>query len=254
MFRFIFLLLLLFLFVDARAQQEIRLAYSDTESYPYQLGTGAKVASPPGIAIDIIKTAAEKVGIRVIFERYSNRLILNHLHHGVIDGVFIFSYLKEREVFGVYPMKAGLPDINKRIAQISYFLYRNKGAKADWDGERFTPEGVSVATQSGFSINAMLRAHRLAVAEVQDVDQLYRLLKSGRIDAVATQDILLEPYIKVRQITDIERDWPPLETRDYYLVLSHQFYRKHAQLAEKLWQEVANARKTLLPDIRPISK
>ena len=254
MLRFSFLLILVFLLSDAWAQQEIRLAYSETESYPYQLGNGPKVASPPGIAIDIIERAAENIGIRVIFERYPNNLILSHLHHGVIDGIFIFSYLKEREVFGVYPMKAGLPDIDKRIAQISYFLYRNKGSKADWDGERFTPENVSVATQSAFSIIAMLRSHRLAVAEVDEVDQLYRLLKSGRVDAVATQDILLDPYIREQQLSDIERDWPPLETRDYYLMLSHQFYGKYPELAQSLWHEIAKVRKTLLPDLRKISK
>ncbi|WDE05922.1 transporter substrate-binding domain-containing protein [Thalassomonas viridans] len=249
MFHILLPLLLLLFLPDVGAQQQIRLAYSDTESYPYQLGNGAEVASPPGIAIDIINTAAENIGIRVIFERYPNSLILNHLHHGVIDGIFIFSYLKEREIFGVYPMKAGLPDVSKRIAQISYFLYRSKGGKADWDGERFTPEGTAVATQPAFSIIAMLRAHRLAVAEVKEVDQLYRLLKSGRVDAVATQDIILDPYIKTHQITDIERDWPPLETRDYYLMLSHQFYNKYPQLAENLWQEIANVRKKMFPDI-----
>ncbi|WDE11331.1 transporter substrate-binding domain-containing protein [Thalassomonas haliotis] len=237
----------------AQAQPlEIRLAYSDTESYPYQLGNSEKVASPPGIAVDIIKTAAENIGIRVIFVRHPNSLIFSHLHHGVIDGIFIFSYLKAREVFGVYPMKAGVPDIDKRITQISYFLYRTKEGKLDWDGGGFTPKGMSVATQSAFSIVDMLCAHDLAVAEVKGIEQLYRLLKSGRVDAVATQDILLEPYIKAQQIKDIERDWPPLETRDYYLMLSHQFYEKYPQIAEKLWQEIANVRKALFPDIGKI--
>ena len=55
----------------------------------------------------------------------------------MIDGAFMFSYNAERGSYSVYPSLRGKPDSSRKIATLSYFIYKIKGNPLNWDGKNF---------------------------------------------------------------------------------------------------------------------
>lgn len=51
-----------------------------------------------------------------------------------------------------------------------------------------------------------------------------------------TGDSLLK--IAPEKFKRIVKVTPPIKTKPYYLMLSHQFVKKHPQLAEKIWDTI----------------
>jgi polar amino acid transport system substrate-binding protein len=101
---------------------KLRLVYSDIESFPIQIGNGMDIADPPGIAVELIKRAAEALGLKVEFVRRPNKRVLIELQKGIADGAFCFSFTEERLQYGRYPMRNGQLDNSRRVTVISYYL------------------------------------------------------------------------------------------------------------------------------------
>lgn len=104
----------------------LKLAYSDVESYPFQMGDGADVANPPGLALDIIDNVALKLDIKVEYSRLPGKRVLEAIALGKVDGGFIFSFNDQRAKHARYPMTGDMPDSAKRIATIGYYFFLSK--------------------------------------------------------------------------------------------------------------------------------
>lgn len=213
------------------------------------MGNSRKVSNPPGVALEIISQAAQDIGAKVNYIRYPNKRVQNFLQKGKVDGAFIFSYKKERLKMGVYPMKDGQLDNEKRIASISYYLYKQKGDSIQWDGKKITGLKKSVGANRGYSIVGDLKKMGIAVSEVKNIDQLIYKLRKNRISCVAAQDITTDPYLVSVGGTDIEKLSIPLKTKDYFLIFSHQFIAKNSKIAQKLWKRIAEIRDSKTKEI-----
>lgn len=243
--KFVFLLVFVFLSTSVFANTApIRLAYSTTESAPYQLGTGYEISNPPGVSVEIIQQAATNLGLTIVLERLPNRRVLFHLKKGDVDGVFIFSHNAQREQIGVYPTKGKKPDQSKHIAQLSYYLYQLKELPTAWTGENFADQQIVVGALAGYAIVSELIRQGIDVQEFNSKEQLYKMLVSGRIDAVAAQDFTFDPFLKNQHKKQVIKLAHPLMSKSYYLIFSHQFYQQHPQIAEQLWSEVVKVRKS----------
>ena len=220
----------------------LKLVFSDVEVSPYQMGNGSALMNPPGIAVDIIVKAAKNLGHTVHFIRVPNKRVLLTVQSGKADGAFIFSYKPEREQYGLYPMKNGKPDSDLRIASMSYYFYALGINNMKWDGKKLTGGSLKVGANSGYSIVADLKKMGFKVEEAKTTQQNFQKLKSNRFGVVAAQSITADAYLKFEQNTAVERLEPPLKTKDYFLILSHQFYKKNPDKARLLWQEIALAR------------
>ena len=60
------------------------------------------------------------------------------------------------------------------------------------------------------------------------------------VDAGLNKDVLLK---------SIEKVFPPLKTKPYYLMLSRQFKNKHPELSEKIWDTIATLREERLQEL-----
>ena len=220
----------------------LRLVFSDVEVSPYQMGHGSALTNPPGIAVDIIVRAAKNLGHTVQFIRVPNKRVLLTVQSGKADGAFIFSYKQEREQYGLYPMKHGKPDSDLRIASMSYYFYALAINNMKWDGKTLTGSNRHVGANTGYSIVADLKRMGYKVEEAKTTQQNFQKLKSNRFGVLAAQSITADAYLIFEQNTAVERLEPPLKTKDYFLMLSHQFYKKYPHKAKQLWQEVAVAR------------
>jgi len=236
--------LLFFCFQAYGQSQPIRLAYSTTESTPYQLGTGTKIPSPPGIAVDIIQQAAKNLDFKLSLERLPNQHLMQYLKHTQIDGAFIYSYNINRESFAAYPMRNGEIDRARSIADLHYYLYQKQGENTIWDGSRFIKKNIVVGILKGYSIAYELKNNGVSFHEVDSMKQLVTLLKIGRIHAIAAQDSTFDIYLKEHQVTTLEKVSPALKSKSYFVVFSHSFYQQNAQVVEQFWDEIVKVKQT----------
>lgn len=224
----------------------IRLGYSDAEAYPYQIN---HEKNPPGIAFEIISEAAENTGIKVIYTPLPNKRAQTSLKEGkIIDGAFMFSYSRERTLNGVFPEIKGLPDRKRRMATLSYYIYKLKGSPLNWNGRHFT--GIdrsdarnSIGANTGYSVVNDLEKLGVPVDDgSRTTSQNFQKLRAGRISGFAHQDMVADNYLDMNRIRDIEKIPVPFVQKDYFLMINREYYRENRQTVERLWNEIAQIR------------
>jgi len=81
---------------------------------------------------------------------------------------------------------------------------------------------------------------RVPFSSVQSRRIGFGLLKQGKIAGFADLEIEGVNFLKKHQkrYGDIQKHRRPLKTKDYFLMISHGFYEKHPDLAEKIWTKI----------------
>lgn len=228
----------------------LRLVYGTEQAFPYLMGQGATVNNPAGIAIDIIKQAAADIGVKIELLRLPDKRLFLRLKNGTADGNFIQSFNRKRMEYGVYPMKNGKPDSEKRITTLKYFLYKNRGDALQATKDSLAAKGVIIAAKQGFSIVDDLRELGTEVLEVNTSESLYKMLEYGRARGVALQDTEGDFHIKNLKLNQVEKVFPALKTKDYYLMLSHQFVKNNPEITVKLWARISEIRDRITKEKR----
>ncbi len=223
----------------------IHFGYSDAEAFPFQIRHDV---DPPGIAIEIIDKACKDLGMKAIFIRLPNKRVQASLSQGIIDGAFMYSFKTDREINGRYPMKDGKVNVEKRLATLSYYLYKLKGNSLQWDGENFSgvdfsDKKIKIGANLGYSIVSDLNKMGVKVDEGGiTTDQNFMKLLTGRIIGYAHQDLVADNYIITKRITTVEKLSIPIVTKPYFLMFSHQYMRKNQRMAERTWSKIAEIR------------
>lgn len=245
--RFLLLLLWLCGALPAVAAEEVRPArltfcYEDKESFPWVMPDGS------GLNLLLLKQVAATLELQVSWVAVPWRRCLSGLERGVYDGAFAASYMSERLVHGAYPLDSdGRVDESKRLHTQAYALYSRKDNAVGWNGSEFRQLQGSIGTLSGFSIVDFLRLRGAAVVESsRDPEALLYMLATRRVQAVALQalraDHVLEGNAELAAV--IDKASLPLETKAYYLMLSHQLQQHQPQLAEQIWAEIQRQRES----------
>jgi polar amino acid transport system substrate-binding protein len=199
------------------------------------------------VAVEIVSLAAAQAGCTVHLTRLSNLRALRAVESGENDGAILFSYDAERGRLMTYPMKGDQPDAARRLATLSYYLYRRKGGSINWDGVTLSnPENLPIGINTGFSIADLLTRFGARLDEVQTTEQNLGKLRLGRIGAYAMQEHIADPVIRQMHLeNEIEKLPVPLSTKNYYLAFSHKFQAAHPDVAEKIWSIIADQRDSL---------
>lgn len=228
---------------SAQAADVLRAAYEDKAQPPYYLGDSATVeADRPGVSVELLRMAAKEIGIEVEFVRMPWVRCLKSLQKGEIDATFNSSFKDDRLEFGVYPMAGGKPDASRRIATLTYALYRLKGSPVHWNGKAIEGLDGPVGVQSGYSIVEDLGRMGVKTEEAQASLTNFKKLASKRIPAVAAQEVNGDAVLATGEFPGVEKISPPLVTKDYFVMFSHQFYDSKKALAERLWAKLAEVR------------
>jgi len=241
--RWVLSLLLGLLGTAAQAQNDapLRLCSEDEDSYPWLLKDGR------GLNYLMLSLMESRLRLRILVERQPWRRCLQSLRDNLVDGAFKASYSAERQAYAHYPLRDGRLDESRRMLTDSYHLYRLKGSGVRWDGERLQTGGAPVGAQSGFSIGAQLQSLGVPVDDGTKVaDAVMAKLVRERIAAAALQtnqgDYLLSR--NAEWAARVERLEPPLVAKPYFLLLSRALVARDAQLAERIWDAVAEARES----------
>ncbi|EOB3549705.1 amino acid ABC transporter [Vibrio vulnificus] len=184
---FLFCMLLSPFSPQASPVTTITLAYSDVESFPFQMGNGNLVVEPPGVSVDVIEQA----------------------------------------------------DHNLRIATLDYYFYKLKEQPFTWDGLQLSSIGdVPVGAHTGFSITKRLKESNVNILEIGSTEKLFEMLGKRRLTAIAIQSNIASSYINEHQLSTVERVSPPISTKDYYLIFSHEFAEENPQLVQNIWEMI----------------
>lgn len=231
----------------------LSLAYADNPSAPFLIGADLTVPTKPGIAIDIAKAAAQQAGCTVKLTRLPGPRVLREVQEGDYDGAIMFSYEPERAQEMAYPFKGTEPDSGDRLATLRYFLYRRRGTAITWDGTTLSNPGrLPIGINYGYSIGDLLLQQGAKVEEVKTTEQNIGKLQLGRIGGYAMQEHIADAAIKAMHAEqDIEKLPIPLSTKDYFLTFSPKFYRAHPDIANAIWQAVAEKRDAMTRDLLP---
>ncbi|ELQ2337605.1 transporter substrate-binding domain-containing protein [Vibrio vulnificus] len=236
---FLFCILLSPFSPQASPVTTITLAYSDVESFPFQMGNGNLVVEPPGVSVDVIEQAARLLNIKINYVRVPGKRVLSQIKANQVDGGFIFSYSQERAQYARYPMKDQQADHNLRIATLDYYFYKLKEQPFTWDGLQLSSIGdLPVGAHTGFSITKRLKESNVNILEIGSTKKLFEMLRKRRLNAIAIQGNIASSYINEHQLSTVERVSPPISTKDYYLIFSHEFAEENPQLVQNIWEMI----------------
>jgi polar amino acid transport system substrate-binding protein len=235
-------------------QLTIRVGIQDNDGSPMIIGSGTQLKDPPGIGIDIIQLAAKELNIKLEIIRKPNNRVHLGLEKGVYDASGFYSYKKEREKEGVFPKNDdGSLNKNARMSVVSYFMYAMKEKNVSWDGKKIS--GVTrVGANTGYSVVGDLKKLNIPVQEMKTIAQNLKMLSLNRIQAYAAQNVSMDPIIATYdEWKDIVKVGPPIKSKEYYFMFSHQFYNEHKEVAEKFWRKIEEVRAPILEKYKKLN-
>jgi polar amino acid transport system substrate-binding protein len=233
--------------------QVITLACEDKTDFPYVLGDSQEVNwEKPGVSIEFVKRLADELKVELVIKRLPwKRAFELELKSGTIDGLFPASYRKEREAFGVLPMKEGKVDETRSMFLASYFFYKIKTSPLEWDGKVLKNLEGSIGASRGYSIVSDLKQMGYHVQESDDGRKDLKRLTSGWLGAIAALEAAEDYNLESSPDSGhgIVKVQPPISTKHYFLMLSHQFVSQNPDLAQKIWNKCRELRERELSKI-----
>ncbi len=225
----------------------VTFSYEVKSNPPYYLGSGTDIDwEHPGIVVEVLKSLEDALDVEVRFIRNPWERGLRLLEANEVDGVFNASFRPERMEIGVYPMVDGEVDRNKRTFVNSYYLYTLSDSPLEWDGGQINGLTGEIGATLGYSIVGDLQDMGVSVYEGPGQLDNLRVLVQGRIAAVADIGTMTGPLLEAysSEFEDVVRLEIPLSSKDYYLLLSHQFVTDHPELAQAVWDEIERIRES----------
>ena len=225
----------------------LNFAYENKQDYPNYLGDSDAIDwAKPGVAIEGVMLLEKKLKVKVNLTRIPwKRILEEELKNGRLDGAFLGSYKKEREVFGAYPKKNGKLDDSRRFMTKTYSFFKLKTSNVEWDGKKLKNLNGAIGAPSGYSIVGDLKDMGYTnIDEAGGAKTNLQKLSLGRVGVVAlleTQgDYVLEKFPDLA--SQIEKMPTPILSKPYFLILSNQFVEKDPKMADKIWNAIKDIR------------
>ncbi len=231
----------------AEAPPLIHVVFNTAPNPPIVYGTGTAIdPDKPSLIVELLRMVSQRTGIPMDFQRFPWQRGLYMLEYGQADAIFASSFTSERLRFGVYPMKDGQPDSRRAIYHMAYHLFVLRGSNVRWNGQTMTGLHAPVGATPAFAVVPELRAMGVPLDLEASPESNLRKLVSGRIDAYAEIEGLAGAAIKANptEFRQVVKLLPPLRTQPYYLMFSKSFYEAHPDVAEKIWDSIAEVTAT----------
>lgn len=222
------------------------IAYEDKEQPPFYMGEKVVLSEMPGVSVEMVLFIQAKIpDLHIMLVRYPWKRCLSALRSGEVSAIFNASFTKERQQYGFYPMKDGQLTPSRRMATISYSLYKKASSPVSWDCNKIDHLDGPIGAPSGYSIVSDLQKMGVKVEEAYSSISNLKKLQENRISACALQSITADSLLKKdTALKDIVKITPPLNVKDYYLILSHQFVDKQPDMAQKIWDAIGDIRES----------
>ena len=200
----------------------------------------------PGAEIELYRLVAHRLGFEVRFRRMPWKQCLFQVQTNRVDGVFPASYKPARQKIGVYPMRDGAVDLERKTRDTAYYLYTLRSSGLSWDGRAFSGQKGVIAAPAGWAVVEDLRSQGVEVKEVPVHAASPDMLVLKRVQGFLCLDTVFDTYlqgdpVKYREVVKIQ---PPLLETPYYLLLSRGFVQAHPELAQEIWDTIRVVRQS----------
>jgi polar amino acid transport system substrate-binding protein len=214
----------------------LRFAYEVEEVFPYYVGSGMAIPARAGVTPDMINLLPRALpGLRIEQQRMPWKRCLAQLQNGEIDAV-VASFKPDRLALGTYPMKNGQPDTALAMDVRLYYLYKPKGSALNWDGDKLSGLNGAIGAPQGYSIVDDLQKKGVTVEQSRSSGTDFQKMQLNRLAGLATLEVVGDYYVRQFPERGIVKVAVPLAKKEYYLLLSHQFFQKHPELSAKIWR------------------
>lgn len=237
----IFLLILTFPSISFSQPVEFIYCHGDKENFPYHMGNKRTPSTQNlGIDIELLKMIEKRLPIKVKFKSLPWKRCQMELRDGGVSAI-IGSYKKNREEIGVYPkFQDGRLEQNKSIYSGNYsmFVLKDSAVLFDHGTEQFTNTAMPIGVNTGYSIvDQLISAGNTIEKNSAGTFAIFHQLVTERISAAVVleeQGVYLLGKFSF-EFENIERKSVPVKSKPAFIIISHQFYEKHPELSEKIW-------------------
>jgi polar amino acid transport system substrate-binding protein len=225
----------------------LRICYELQDSMPFWTLATDQNKSRPGLLLELIQPAAEQAGLRLEFQRQPWKRCILQLQQGQSDGIFAAIWQPERDTWGQFPGRDTQRNIpvqrDYRLWQVDYPIIVRKGGTLDWDGEHFSGTRNGLSAPLGYVATQQLETLGVLAKPTYSAETALKLIAVDRLDGYVLERQIAANYIRTAGLQEQLGFLPkPLFAADWYLPLSHQFYRQHPELAQRFWQALAEQR------------
>ncbi len=194
-----------------------------------------------GLIGRLVSQAARDAGVALSYRPASLARCRAEVALGTVHGFPMAPYMPAALPFARYPMRDGLPDASRAVAQLRIMLYRRRGAAVSWDGKRIEGLRRPVLIAAGsVAIQDKLDALQVATDNnARSIDVNFAKIMAGRGELTAGFEEEGKRLLRLPQYAgNIEMLPQPLQEGTYYLVVSRSFYAGNDAAVEKLWDAI----------------
>lgn len=219
------------------ADETLNICFENQDNTPYVS------VDKTGLLIDLVNRASERAGIAVNFHLLPWKRCLTLVEHGGMDAALALVWNRDRQTRFNFPLNANQEvDRQRRIWQGEYLVMVPKHSSVEWDGERFS--GLEGGMASPLNYVSSERLQRLnAYAFDSPPDKGLMLVAKDRLPGYVVQREIGDALLKSLGLEDQIKVLPvPFMTEDWYLVFSNNLLLSAPDLAQTLWQHIADER------------
>lgn len=241
------MLILLLCSVHSSGAVQLTWVTDITTGGRYVVGPGTTFnETKPGIEIELYRMVAKQLGFEVVFKRSPWKECLQQIEKNQIDGLFPVSFKEERLAIGVYPMAGDEVDTTRKTRDNAYYLYTLASSEATCEDGMIVGLVGIVAVPIGWTAVEDLTEMNLTIREVPVHANSPDLLIQKRVDGFICLSTVFDTYLRRQKekYQDVVKVGPPVSEKPYYLMLSRQFVDENPELAEKIWDTIAEIKKT----------
>ncbi len=197
-----------------------------------------------GLSQEYIDNIEKSFNIKIIVDREPWIRCLKEMEKGNYDGVLNGSFKEDRLVYGAYPTTSdGKIDPSKATATASYYLYALKdNHNIKWDGKTLSGTSKPIMITLGYSIKKKLVDEFKVIVVEKNIPtaKQFDLMLGGEVDGVAGQELRTDYILKTNILftSRIIKITPALESKPYFLLLSHQLMKSNPKLANGIWDNI----------------
>jgi polar amino acid transport system substrate-binding protein len=232
----------------AKANENTTMTFATTDTYRerVRVSEGKLPMENPGWFVELSSRAARQCGANIEFVFLPWARVLQRVESGEIHAAFNSSYKEERTKYGVYPLKAGIPDKSRASKAYAYLAYTRIDSSdvSLTVGENM--QGRTIAAERQASIIPELIKRGAEIYETASFETMLRMLANHRVDAVVgiedNLDGILDQNPELAQV--IIKLNPPVVEKIGYVMFSKIYYAGHQELVECFWSSSAQLRDT----------
>jgi polar amino acid transport system substrate-binding protein len=193
------------------------------------------------------KMAMARAGYVMDMHREPNRRCLEDLRANAVSADAATSANEATLAVAAFPRKGEAVDKQRALAVGRTVAFRLKGTNAAWDGQAFRRLNTRVMIPPGMLLVAT-RLNQLGTPYddgASDIGLMGAKLLAHRAElAIGLEYDVVELLKKEAFAGKLEILPQAFTATEYYFVFSHEFYAKHADQAENIWNAIAATRRS----------